>query len=63
MKFNKIFVLFISVLLIALVGCEDRSDLTAPEAPNTGTADFSSFVSTFQKGQTQSSKYRDISQT
>ena len=45
MKFNKIFVLFISVLLIALVGCEDRSDLTAPEAPNTGTADFSSFVS------------------
>lgn len=45
MKFNKIFVLFISVLLIALVGCEDRSDLTAPEAPNTGTANFSTFVS------------------
>jgi len=42
---NRIVVLLISVLLITFIGCEDRSDLTAPQPPKTGDADFSKFVS------------------
>jgi lysophospholipase L1-like esterase len=43
---NKLTIFGILIITLALVfmGCEDRSDLTAPKAPNTGSADFSSFV-------------------
>lgn len=44
-KINKILVLVILSLALALLGCEDRSDLTAPEAPSTGNANFTTFVS------------------
>ena len=44
-KINKILVLAILSLALALLGCEDRSDLTAPEAPSTGNANFTTFVS------------------
>lgn len=37
-------VLVISSLLV-FIGCEDRNDLTAPAAPNTGSADFTTLVS------------------
>jgi len=32
-------------LLLFFIGCEDKSDLTEPSTPNTGTADFTKFVS------------------
>ncbi len=39
----------LSILLLSVsmlfVGCEDRTDLTPPKAPDTGNADFTSFVS------------------
>ena len=41
---KKIIMLFAVATLLFLVACEDRSDLTAPAAPSTGTADFTSFV-------------------
>jgi hypothetical protein len=41
---KKIIILFAVATLLFLVACEDRSDLTAPVAPSTGTADFSRFV-------------------
>ncbi len=44
-KINKILVLAILSLALALLGCEDRSDLTAPKAPGTGNANFTTFVS------------------
>lgn len=45
MKFNNLLLaLFISLMLI-FTGCEDRSDLTAPGAPSTGSADFTTMVS------------------
>lgn len=44
-KINRLlFVLVISSLLV-FIGCEDRNDLTAPAAPSTGNADFSTLVS------------------
>lgn len=44
-KINKLlFVLVISSLLV-FIGCEDRNTLTAPPAPNTGSADFTTLVS------------------
>lgn len=42
---KKIITLFAIAALLSFVACEDRSDLTAPSAPNTGDADFSRFVS------------------
>lgn len=43
---NKIKILLVALFTIALIiGCEDRSDLTAPALPETGNADFSRFVS------------------
>ena len=44
-KINRILALILSISLIMIIGCEDRSDLTAPQAPNTGEADFTNFVS------------------
>ena len=41
---KKYFILLAMASLLFFVACEDRSDLTAPAAPNTGTADFSRFV-------------------
>ncbi len=43
---NLIKILSGSLLVMALLltGCEDRTDLTAPQAPSTGDADFTSFV-------------------
>ena len=44
MKYSKY--IFIAIITLALVlGCEDRSDLTAPEVPSTGTADLTKLVS------------------
>ncbi|MBU0474953.1 MAG: hypothetical protein KKF62_12435 [Bacteroidetes bacterium] len=42
---KKIITLFALSTLLFFVACEDRSDLTAPTAPNTGDADFTRFVS------------------
>ncbi len=41
---KKIIYILITAALLFFSGCEDRSDLTAPEPPSTGTADFSTFV-------------------
>ncbi len=41
---KKILLLLAMASLLFFVACEDRSDLTAPSAPNTGSADFSRFV-------------------
>ncbi len=42
---KKYFILLAMASLLFFVACEDRSDLTAPSAPNTGSADFTRFVS------------------
>lgn len=44
-KYFNISLIFALFFTIAFIGCEDRSDLTAPSAPSTGSADFSRFVS------------------
>ena len=44
-KINKILVLTFLILALALLGCEDRNDLTAPKAPSTGNANFTTLVS------------------
>ncbi|MDA3860549.1 MAG: SGNH/GDSL hydrolase family protein [Melioribacteraceae bacterium] len=41
---KKILILLATTSLLFFVACEDRSDLTAPSAPNTGDADFTRFV-------------------
>lgn len=43
---KKIFgiITIFSMVVLFFTGCEDRSDLTAPPLPNTGSADFSRFV-------------------
>ncbi len=41
---KNIFILLAITSLLFFVACEDKSDLTAPSAPNTGTADFTRFV-------------------
>lgn len=44
----KQFTLLFSVLIATIIifsGCEDRTELSAPAAPNTGTANFAKFVS------------------
>ena len=41
---KKILILLAMASLLFFVACEDRSDLTAPSAPNTGSADFTRFV-------------------
>lgn len=41
--FNKFSTILIATFAI-FFGCEDRTDLTAPAAPSTGTANFASFV-------------------
>ncbi len=40
----KILGLLTVLLSLVLIGCEDRTDLTDPGTPNTGDADFTSFV-------------------
>jgi GDSL-like Lipase/Acylhydrolase len=43
---TKYYIYIVSLLISTLfIGCEDKSDLTAPTAPNTGTANFAKFVS------------------
>lgn len=42
--YKNLIVLSISLIFI-FTACEDRTDLTAPEAPSTGNADFSKFFS------------------
>ncbi len=42
---KKYIILLAMTSLLFFVACEDRSDLTAPSAPNTGSADFTRFVS------------------
>ena len=42
---KKLITLFAMASLLFFVACEDRSDLTAPSAPNTGDADFTRIVS------------------
>ena len=44
-KLYKIISILIVTSFLVFVGCEDRTDLTAPAKPATGTADFSTFVS------------------
>ena len=41
----KILGCFIVILSLILIGCADRTNLTEPQAPNTGNADFTRFVS------------------
>lgn len=45
MKFTKAFLLFVALLVMTFIGCEDRSDLTAPAPVNTGSVSFARFVS------------------
>ena len=42
---KNIYILLAMASLLFFVACEDRSDLTAPSAPNTGSADLTRFVS------------------
>ena len=42
---KKYIILLAMASLLFFVACEDKSDLTAPSAPNTGSADFTRFVS------------------
>ncbi|MCF6270815.1 MAG: hypothetical protein L3J41_13955 [Melioribacteraceae bacterium] len=42
---KKYIILLAMTSLLFFVACEDRSELTAPSAPNTGSADFTRFVS------------------
>ncbi len=42
---KKYIILLAMASLLFFVACEDRSELTAPSAPNTGSADFTRFVS------------------
>lgn len=42
---NRLVALLLSILLITFIGCEDRTELTAPQPPKTGEADFTRFVS------------------
>ena len=42
---KKLIIFFAMTSLLFFVACEDRSDLTAPSAPDTGSADFTRFVS------------------
>ncbi|MCK4358371.1 MAG: SGNH/GDSL hydrolase family protein [Candidatus Cloacimonetes bacterium] len=45
MKYSfKLFGCILTILSLALIGCEDRTELTAPQTPSTGDADFSCFV-------------------
>ena len=44
-KVLNISLIFGLLFAFLLIGCEDRSDLTAPSAPSTGSADFGRFVS------------------
>lgn len=44
-KFNKIFTLALLAGVILFTACEDRTDLTAPGKPSTGSADFTTMVS------------------
>ncbi len=43
-RIYRLVILLISISLITFIGCEDRSDLTAPQPPSTGEADFTRFV-------------------
>lgn len=45
MKINKYLAALLSLFVIVFVSCEDKSDLTVPEAPSTGSANFAKFVS------------------
>ena len=40
----KLLSLFLITVLFVFTGCEDRTDLVAPKAPDTGNASFTSFV-------------------
>lgn len=45
MKYSlKLIGLLIIISILAFTGCEDRTSLTKPQAPNTGDADFTRFV-------------------
>lgn len=44
MTMKKIITLFAVTSLLFFVACEDRSDIAEPSLPNTGDADFTSFV-------------------
>ncbi len=43
-KKYKILIALLFIISVLFIGCEDKSDLTAPQPPATGSADFSSFV-------------------
>lgn len=45
MKVYKLLIVLSISLIFIFTACEDRSDLTAPQAPSTGNADFSKFYS------------------
>jgi len=45
MKVYKFLIVLSISLIFIFTACEDRSDLTAPQAPSTGSADFSKFFS------------------
>ena len=45
MKVYKLLIALSISLMLIFTACEDRSDLTAPQAPSTGSADFSKFYS------------------
>jgi len=42
---NKILASFLLCGVLIFTACEDRSDLTAPGKPNSGSADFTTMVS------------------
>ncbi len=44
-KIYKLLSVLVISSLIVFIGCEDRNQLTAPPAPNTGAADFTTLVS------------------
>jgi len=44
-KFINLSMIIGLVFTLTFIGCEDRSDLTAPSAPSTGSADFTKLVS------------------
>lgn len=44
MKMKKVLSIFLVIFALFTIGCEDRSELTPPAPPSTGSVDFSRFV-------------------
>lgn len=63
MKVYKLLIAISISLILVFTGCEDRSDLTAPQAPSTGSADFSNYFTlgnSLTQGEQSGSVYESV---